>query len=207
MVLKARGPYLQCSITSTVVPGFFHRYWRLVGDAADLVTGLLCFLHPFGKTRWVLISLNLRKLFQYGKETAQHSAAFLAPRTAPSTQELSQNVLLVCPCCSFVTTMCLSIWYWKTASVTCLSFGQSVRVVAAQDHGSSDNLAGCIPGAVCLVLLESVMESWLLKRQKNYKGNVSKPLQAHHWILTLQNSWFSVSHVNKDSIFHLLNVS
>lgn len=121
MVLKARGPYLQCSITSTVVPGFFHRYWRLVGDAADLVTGLLCFLHPFAKTRWVLISLNLRKLFQYGKETAQHSAAFLAPRTAPSTQELSQNVLLVCPCCSFVTTMCLSIWYWKTASVTCLS--------------------------------------------------------------------------------------
>lgn len=172
-----------------------------------LVTGLLCFLHPFAKTRWVLISLNLRKLFQYGKETAQHSAAFLAPRTAPSTQELSQNVLLVCPCCSFVTTMCLSIWYWKTASVTCLSFGQSVRVVAAQDHGSSDNPAGCIPGAVCLVLLESIMESCLLKRQENYKGNVSKPLQAHHWILTLQNSWFSVSHVNKDSIFHLLNVS
>lgn len=138
-----------------------------------LVTGLLCFLHPFAKTRWVLISLNLRKLFQYGKETAQHSAAFLAPRTAPSTQELSQNVLLVCPCCSFVTTMCLSIWYWKTASVTCLSFGQSVRVVAAQDHGSSDNPAGCIPGAVCLVLLESIMESCLLKRQENYKGNVS----------------------------------
>lgn len=42
--------------------GFFHRCWRLVGDAADPVTGLLCFLHPCAKTRWVLISLNLRKL-------------------------------------------------------------------------------------------------------------------------------------------------
>lgn len=42
--------------------GFFHQCWRLVGDAADHVTGLLCFLHPFAKTEWALISLNLRKM-------------------------------------------------------------------------------------------------------------------------------------------------
>lgn len=49
-----------------------------MSDAADHVTSLLGFLHPLAKTRWVLISLNFKKLFQYGEETAQHSAAILA---------------------------------------------------------------------------------------------------------------------------------
>lgn len=61
--------------------GFFHQCWRLVGDAADHVTGLLCFLHPFAKTEWALISpnlrkmctfhlLNLAKMFEWGTKTS-----------------------------------------------------------------------------------------------------------------------------------------
>lgn len=135
---------------------------------------------PIWKNKMGFDQSEFKKAVSIWEGDSTAFSCLLSPQDCSKYTGAVPNVLLVCPCCSFVTTMCLSIWYWKTASVTCLSFGQSVRVVAAQDHGSSDNLAGCIPGAVCLVLLESVMESWLLKRQKNYKGNVSKPLQAHH---------------------------
>lgn len=45
------------------------------------------FLHPLAKTRWVLISLNFKKLFQHGEETAQRSAALLASQDCSKCTE------------------------------------------------------------------------------------------------------------------------